>query len=186
VFLDVDCIPGTSLIGRYRNAAARPEHANALLCGPVTYLAPPGPGGYPAELDTLIDPHPARPNPEPNAVVEGTDYTLFWSLSFALTADTWHRVGGFCERYRGYGGEDTDFACSAAAAGVGMRWVGGAHAFHQYHRVSEPPIEHLRDILRNAEVFYERWGWWPMQGWLTSFEAAGLIHRDDTGRPALI
>jgi GT2 family glycosyltransferase len=186
VFLDVDCIPGSSLITRYQSAAARPEHADALLCGPVTYLAAPGPSGYPVDVDGLVDPHPARPNPEPDDIVGSTDYALFWSLSFALTTDTWHRIGGFCERYRGYGGEDTDFACCAAAAGVGMRWVGGAHAFHQYHPVSYPPTEHLHDILRNAEIFYERWGWWPMGGWLSSFEAAGLIHCDDNGRPTAL
>ena len=46
VFLDVDCIPGATLIGRYHRAATRHEHAQALLCGPVTYLPPPGPQGY--------------------------------------------------------------------------------------------------------------------------------------------
>jgi len=183
VFLDVDCIPGSSLIGRYQDAAAHPEHADALLCGPVTYLAPPGPCGYPADLDALAHPHPARPNPEPDDIVASSDYALFWSLSFAVTANTWYRVGGFCERYRGYGGEDTDFGYSAAAAGVGMRWVGAAHSFHQHHPVSDPPTEHLHDILRNAEIFHERWGWWPMEGWLKSFEQAGLIWRNEEGRP---
>jgi GT2 family glycosyltransferase len=46
VFLDVDCIPGADLIDRYHDAATQPEHAKALLCGPVTYLPPPGPNGY--------------------------------------------------------------------------------------------------------------------------------------------
>jgi hypothetical protein len=59
-----------------------------------------------------------------------------------------------------------------------MRWVGGADAFHQYHPVSDPPIEHLDDIVRNAAIFHQRWGWWPMQGWLREFEARGLIRRD--------
>jgi len=38
VFLDVDCIPAAALIGRYHHAAANRDHAQALLCGPVTYL----------------------------------------------------------------------------------------------------------------------------------------------------
>ena len=41
VFLDVDCIPDTELIARYHDAAEQPRYADALLCGPVTYLPPP-------------------------------------------------------------------------------------------------------------------------------------------------
>ncbi len=184
IFLDVDCIPGPDLTNRYQQTAGDPSHTDAILCGPVTYLPPPGPHGYPLDrLQHLRHPHPARPCPPGHQVVAGTDYRLFWSLSFALTASTWHRIGGFCEAYRGYGGEDTDFAQAAALRGVGLRWVGGADAFHQYHPVSDPPIEHLDDILRNAAVFHRRWGWWPMEGWLTSFHRLGLIGRDSEGRP---
>ena len=185
VFLDVDCIPGTCLIERYRRAADLSEHRDALLCGDVTYLPPPGPDGYPARLDHLVDPHPARPAPADGDVVHTDDYHLFWSLSFATSARTWRRIGGFCTRYRGYGAEDTDFGQVAAARDVPMRWVGGAHAFHQYHPVSDPPVEHLEDVVRNAEIFHDRWGWWPMQGWLDAFEDRGLITRDDDGRPAV-
>jgi N-acetylglucosaminyl-diphospho-decaprenol L-rhamnosyltransferase len=56
--------------------------------------------------------------------------------------------------------------------------VGGATAFHQYHPVEDPPLGHLDDILRNAAVFRQRWGWWPMQGWLAAFEQRGLINYD--------
>jgi hypothetical protein len=184
VFLDVDCIPGRELVSCYHRAAQQPEHADALLCGPVTYLPPPGRDGYPMErLHELASPHPARPAPPGHQIVAGADYRLFWSLSFAVTAPTWHRIGGFSEDYRGYGGEDTDFAQCAAARGVFLKWVGGADAFHQYHPVSDPPVEHLDDILRNAAVFQHKWGWWPMEGWLQGFAALGLIGRDAGGKP---
>ena len=186
VFLDVDCIPAANLIGRYRDVAAEPAHHDALLCGPVTYLPPPGAGGYDlTTLDAHPDPHPARPAPPDDAVTASTSYELFWSLSFAVTAPIWRRIGGFWQGYRGYGAEDTDFGQRAAAAGVGLRWVGGAHAFHQHHPVSDPPVEHLADIVRNATLFHQRWGWWPMGGWLDQFEELGLIHRDHRGRPCL-
>lgn len=184
IFLDVDCIPGADLVQRYHDAASRPEHASALLCGPVTYLQPPGPDGYDiAQIRAHPDPHPARPAPEEDTVVDTTDYALFWSLSFAVKSDVWQRIGGFCAQYRGYGGEDTDFAQCAAARRVPMRWVGGAHAFHQYHPVADPPVDHLDDILRNAAIFHQRWGWWPMEGWLSSFESQGVIYRRDDGCP---
>jgi GT2 family glycosyltransferase len=184
VFLDVDCIPDTGLIARYYDAANQPQYRDALLCGPVTYLPPPGPGGYPLDdLRARVDPHPARPNPPDDEIVGTTDYALFWSLSFAVSSTTWTKIGGFCERYRGYGGEDTDFAQCAAARGVSMQWVGGAHAFHQFHPTNDPPVEHVDDIVRNARIFHRRWGWWPMNGWLAGFEQAGLIERDSAGRP---
>jgi GT2 family glycosyltransferase len=187
VFLDVDCIPDAELVGRYHDTAGQPQYANTLLCGPVTYLPPPGPRGY--RLDDLrahIDPHPARPQPREDQVVRTTDYALFWSLSFAVAASTWTRIGGFCEQYRGYSGEDTDFAQSAAAQDVSMHWVGGAHAFHQFHPTADPPVQHVDDIVRNARIFHRRWGWWPMQGWLAGFEEAGVITRDASGRPCTV
>jgi N-acetylglucosaminyl-diphospho-decaprenol L-rhamnosyltransferase len=181
IFLDVDCIPAVAMIDGYRRAAADRMHRDALLCGPVTYLPPPPATGYDlAMLPALVDPHPARPTPEDEQVLVSTDYGLFWSLSFAVTAPTWRRIGGFCTCYRGYGGEDTDFAQLAAIAGVGLRWVGGAHAFHQFHAVSDPPVEHLVDIVANARTFYQRWGWWPMRGWLQKFAEQGLISWGET------
>lgn len=184
VFLDVDCIPGADMLARYAAAAdvdCEGGGGRSLLCGPVTYL-PPSPSGWSADaLLAATDPHPARPNPPPNTVLVGTDYDLFWSLSFASTPSTWQVTGGFEEDYAGYGGEDTDFAATAQAADVGLLWVGGAHAYHQYHPVSSPPVERLDDIIRNSALFHRRWNRWPMTGWLDEFERRGLIERNDSG-----
>ena len=67
----------------------------------------------------------------------------------------------------------------AADRGFAIAWVGGADAYHQHHPVSDPPVEHVDDILRNGEMFRRRWGHWPMGGWLRDFEAAGLIVHDE-------
>ena len=187
IFLDVDCIPGSDLVHGYQRAAGDPAHRTGLLCGPVTYLPEAGPGGYDlATLDLHVAPHPARPAPGPSEIVTSTDYELFWSLSFAVTVPVWQRIGGFCTQYTGYGGEDTDFAQTAAAEAITMRGLGGAHAFHQHHPISDPPVEHLDDIMLNAGIFHRRWGWWPMQGWLDAFEARGLIRFDRHGRPRIV
>lgn len=170
IFLDVDCIPGRRLVERYRQTAR--DHT--LLCGPVTYLPP---GDHPLDqLPHLTDPHPARPAPPDDATQPGNDHTLFWSLSFAVTTATWRHIGGFCEDYTGYGGEDTDFGQLADAKGVGLTWVGGAHAYHQHHPVQDPPVDHLDDILVNAALFHERWNWWPMRDWLDAFADLGLVN----------
>ncbi|CCQ17407.1 putative uncharacterized protein [Rhodococcus sp. AW25M09] len=180
VFLDVDCIPGAELIERYRGAATTPGNERSLLCGPVTYLKE-DVATDTAALASLTAPHPARPNPPVGAVEHGDNFDLFWSLSFAVDSATWRELGGFCEDYTGYGGEDTDFAATAEASGMGLRWVGGAHAYHQFHPVSDPPVEHLDDIVLNARTFFDRWGRWPMIGWLDAFAARGLVEFDAIG-----
>jgi GT2 family glycosyltransferase len=183
IFLDVDCVPGDKLVQRYCQLAAA-EESPTLLCGPVAYLPPPPAAGYQlASMPGLGRPHPARPVPPEDGVQRGGDHTLFWSLSFAVRAQLWCELGGFCEEYRGYGGEDTDFGQLAGRRRVGLTWVGGAWAYHQHHPSPQPPVQHLHDIIRNAGIFYRRWGWWPMSGWLQEFERRGLIvfeHRTQT------
>ncbi|MFB9314573.1 glycosyltransferase family 2 protein [Nocardioides plantarum] len=176
ILLDVDCLPGFDLVAAYADAAlAMPGR---LWSGPVTYLRPGAAVDHPAELAALDRPHAARPAPRPGEMLVATRPELFWSLSFALTPATWQRTGGFDEAYVGYGGEDTDLARRATAAGVELWWLGSARAYHQHHAVSSPPVEHLDAILRNGRLFRDRWGEWPMLGWLTAFEERGLVRRE--------
>lgn len=178
VFLDVDCIPASDLLGRYRAAASSVTGSPTVLCGPVHYL-PPAPAGYPLDdLEALADPHPGRPSPPPGALVKADDLRLFWSLSFAMRAPDWQLTGGFCEEYEGYGGEDTDFAMTLQSLRGNMFWVGGASAFHQHHSIESPPIRHVAAIVRNTNLFYRRWGWFAMEGWLSAFAEMGLAHLD--------
>lgn len=176
VLLDVDCLPARSLIARY--AAAASSHPGSLLAGAVTYLPPgiprTGPLPTPAELQGLA-PHAARPVAAPGVVVPEQRMELFWSLSFAVRPADHRRIGGFDEGYVGYGAEDTDYARRAEEAGIGLCWVGGAEAYHQHHPVSQPPVEHLHDIVRNARRYRSRWGAWPMEGWLEAFQSRGLV-----------
>ena len=98
-----------------------------------------------------------------------------------MSARSWKAVGGFDEGYVGYGGEDTDFAQRLGRAGGRLVWVGGARAFHQHHATSSPPVEHVHDIVVNANRFARRWGWWPMEGWLDAFADLGLARRRPDG-----
>ncbi|MET3806537.1 GT2 family glycosyltransferase [Nakamurella sp. UYEF19] len=179
VFLDVDCIPSASMLDSYGRALDLTE-GPALHCGVVRYLDAPMPA---TQLDPSMlhsRPHPARPVPGPEQLIASTDWQLFWSLSFALSRQTWLRLNGFHEEYVGYGAEDTDFGYAAHQQGVNLVWVGGADAYHQYHPTSSRSSSHLDDILRNATIFERRWGFWPMLGWLEEFEATGTAHYDAT------
>jgi GT2 family glycosyltransferase len=179
VFLDVDCLPAPGLVEAYAHAASDASTRGRLLCGPVTYLDPPPAGGYDLRrLDALDRPHTARPAPAPGEIELGGPHELFWSLSFALTPAVWSLIGGFDDGYAGYGGEDTDFGFRAREAGVELAWIGSARAYHQHHEVERPPVRHLDDILVNGARFRDRWGRWPMQGWLDEFARLGFVRKE--------
>ncbi|MFB4354292.1 galactosyltransferase-related protein [Microbacterium sp. LS_15] len=181
VFLDVDCLPGPDLLDGY--VAASHSHPDGLLCGPVTYLESVQRPSSPDDLAAATNPHPVRPDPSTGTIETAgfAEYDLFWSLSFAVTPTTWGQLGGFDERYEGYGAEDTDLGRRARSLGIPLHWVGGAHAYHQWHPAGTPPWRHLDDILRNGALFAERWGEWPMGGWIDDFVAAGAVEEHAGG-----
>ncbi|OLT37643.1 hypothetical protein BJF82_10075 [Kytococcus sp. CUA-901] len=187
VFLDVDCIAEPELVGAYGRtvgAGGGDRPGPRLWCGVTGRLREVADAAhdYPVEdrdaLRALSDPAAGRPAPGPGEVVEEPELTRFWSLNFAMTAADFEAVGGFDEAYVGYGGEDTDFAQRLGAAGGSMAWLGGAVAHHQWHTTHSPPWDHVEDVVRNAGVFAERWGWWPMEGWLEQFATEGLVRQD--------
>ena len=175
VLLDVDCVPGPSLVERYLATAADAD----VRLGDVLYL-PPGDLSsidY-ARLDRIGTRHPSKPDLAFDEVRATPDHGELWGLSFALSAAAWRAAGGMDERYVGYGGEETDFGLRLAAAGLTMAWVGGARAYHQHHPVSVPPLQHFDAILLNARLFRATWGRWCMDYWLGQFAARGFIGID--------
>ena len=63
-----------------------------LLTGPTGYLPAPGTGGYDLEALPEARFHAGRPRPAVGAADRDVDHSLFWSLSFATTAETWSRI----------------------------------------------------------------------------------------------
>lgn len=189
IFLDVDCIPSPTLVQEYGEAVRDDRSswrgqdepagsAPALFSGDIAYLPPEPESGYPVDdLAALATPSPLRPVLAAGQRQIETRFELFWSLSFAMSAADFETSGGFCEEYQGYGGEDTDFAQVVNRLGGSLTWVGGATAYHQHHDSVMPPVHHLVAVVRNANVFYDRWGWWPMDGWLQAFATRGLAAR---------
>ncbi|KQQ25328.1 sugar transferase [Methylobacterium sp. Leaf123] len=179
VFLDVDCIPGPTLVAAYADAAATER---GLFLGEVLYLPPDAIAGGtapdPAALDRLGRVHPARPPLPETGLRREPDAGQLWGLSFALPVEAWRAVGGMDESYVGYGGEETDLAARLAGSGLPTFWVAGARAYHQHHAVHVPPLQHFVPILANATRFRARHGRWCMTYWLEQFRAAGLIAWD--------
>ncbi|NKV12096.1 hypothetical protein GS909_15900 [Rhodococcus hoagii] len=133
---------------------------------------------YPGAGVPPVAPHPARPAPPDGTVLVDDRYELFWSLSFAVRPRVWQRLGGFCGLH-GVWRRGHRLRPGCCGAGWGSPGSGERTHFHLHHRVSDPPVEHLDDILRNAAIFERRWGWWPMRGLLDAFESRGLIRFDE-------
>lgn len=184
VFLDVDVVPAPTLVERYSEVlASSPDgHPPRVLCGSVAYQPPPVPAGQRTAVAIKGRYHPARLPLPPDRVRVESDYSLFWSLSFAVSVRDFFVVGGFDEDYLGYGAEDTDFGQRLARNHGQLLFVGGAGAVHQYHPSPSPPVQHVADIVANANTFADKWGWWPMQSWLEQFADLGLARRNVVGR----
>ncbi|WP_457104167.1 glycosyltransferase family 2 protein [Methylobacterium sp. P5_C11] len=177
IFLDVDCIPSADLVAGLSRAV---DEQDGLVCCEIGYL-PAGAvvdGWREADLARLGHPHPVRAFPPPGTVAPAPQPGLFWSLAFAVRAATYDRLGGFDEAFSGYGAEDTDLAFRADKAGVPILFLGGPRAYHQHHPGYDPPLQHFRDIVANADRFHVRHGFWPMDGWLDGFARLGLIAAD--------
>ena len=174
VFLDIDCVPAPDMIAVLSDVLAQRD---AFVCAQVRYLKHELRDGW-AEPSLLEDSvvHPDRIFPAHGSSEAGHP-GLFWSLAFGVRAKTFDRLGGFNEAFTGYGAEDTDLAFRARDAGIPILLCADAVAFHQPHESLDPPLQHFADIMRNASLFRERHGVWPMQGWLNAFEEMGLIQR---------
>ncbi|MBE9584231.1 hypothetical protein IM792_07220 [Mucilaginibacter sp. JRF] len=167
VFLDVDCIPAMEMLMIYDQQ----WEDDQLLSGQVRYLS----AGF---GKNLITPENLMAHSITDPIRSGLvniPYELFWSLNFGCSKVLFTRIGGFDKRFKGYGGEDTDFAFEARKNNVQIKNV-PAIAYHQYHSSYSPPLNHLSDIITNANLFYSKWQIWPMDGWLMKFKEAGLIY----------
>jgi GT2 family glycosyltransferase len=173
LFLDVDCIAMRGLVATM--TANLIEH-DALICAEVRYLGPADARADWEEADLLKHSggHPARRFPAAG-VREIDNPGLFWSLVFGIRRARFDALGGFDERFQGYGAEDTDFGFRARDAQLPVLFMGGPGAFHQHHASFDPPLQHFQDIVRNAQLFHEKWGIWPMEGWLGAFAKRGLV-----------
>lgn len=176
LFLDVDCIPRTNLVATMDRAL---RLSDALICPEVRYL---GPNDFhyqeDIELEQASVQHPVRTFPDRGSRIE-PNAGLFWSLTFGIRSVRFDALGGFDQGYDGYGAEDTDFGFRAAEAGLPLMFLGGTGSFHQHHGVMSPPLQHIADIVRNANRFHARWGIWPMDDWLRQFRELGLVSLSD-------
>lgn len=191
VFLDDVVIPGPRTLERFAEAVTGDaEQSDAdlpdgpvLWEGPILQLPePPDPVvGYPMRrLHAIGRRAPRAPRLGVGEYRVEPRPLLFSASSFAMSAEAFHRVGGFDADYLGRGLESADLAERARRAGGGVVWVGGADAYRQ----PVPPLsaeEQARHALAHAELWRRRWGAEPDHPWLTRLVAEGLLARSADG-----
>ena len=101
----------------------------------------------------------------------------FQSAVFGVSRSDFDKVGGFDEQYHGFGIGDIDFATRCHAAGIGLEKL-SLTAFHQYRANYQFPINHLLDIVTNANLFKAKWGYYPATDWLSAFVSQGFVNQD--------
>ena len=170
IFLDVDCLCSPTLLENLTTKL----NEGIITSAPARYLPfIPLTGDYTeVEQDACV--HPKRTSLPTETLLP---YKKFWSLVFALTKNTFDKIGGFDENFTGYGGEDTDFAERFNNKGYGFMFVGD-EVLHQYHHKYTPPLNYLREIVENANYFYSKHRYFPMYTWLQTFCKMGYITLD--------
>nr|WP_175545970.1 glycosyltransferase family A protein [Salegentibacter echinorum] len=172
-FLDVDCIPSESYI---ESLFKFNFHDDELYMGLPKYLFSEVENFNQEELDAKSIIHPHRPEHNKVKIIE--DYGMFWSLTFFLTYDTFKKIGGFDNYYKGYGAEDTDFAFKARELNIGFILTPFT-VYHQQHSFCRPPLNSMKSIVRNCNYFYKKWQIWPMANHLEEFAKRSLILWDE-------
>lgn len=170
-FLDVDCIPSPTYFERM---SANVKASCGMVMGQPKYLVRKVRYEHDKEqLNEISIFHPVRPRIDKD-LMQFDAYELFWSLCFSIRKDQYLKVGGFDNLFKGYGGEDTDFAFTLRKYRIPF-YLSPAIVYHQQHTVYRPPLHAFLFIIKNAKYFFEKWDVWPMDDWLKKFEQMGYI-----------
>ena len=108
---------------------------------------------------------------------EKVPFAEFDATLFSITRSDFERVGGFDTEYSGFGIGDYDFAMRCSKAGLFLL-NSGRYVYKQFHVHYNPPVNHLCDLVANAELFKRKWGAYPACKWFTQFADIGLINPD--------
>lgn len=171
IFLDADCIPEPAFIEKMTGYV---RDNDGLMMAFPRFLD--GPSRFEDSERTLIkNSHTVRKYPAPDGGVEKQeDYSMFLNMAFAISKKNFDKIGGFNQKFNGYGPHGVDFAYRAREADIPL-YATGATIFHQPHREHPPALQHFEEVVDNCCRFYENWNEWPMQSSLSELKSLGLI-----------
>ena len=165
IYLDVDCICPEGMLGDLVKSLA----VGKVVTVNVSELNQRVNNIEESYLQSLVTPNVSA--------AEKVPFINFNTDIFGITRIDYERVGGFDLDYNGFGIGDMDFAARCSQAGLYLL-NNGRHVYKQFHAHYHPPVNHLCDIVANAEVFRQKWGAYPICEMFAQFAELGLINAD--------
>ncbi|MFL1896388.1 glycosyltransferase family 2 protein [Aquimarina sp. 2-A2] len=170
IFINIKCIPEANFIGTMIRHALLYE---GLIMGTPKYITQKIESDF--DIETLGESsvyHPQRP--EVYDIKQEFNYQLFWSLCFTISKTQYTILNGFDTRFSGYGAEDLDFAFKARELNCPF-YLNDAIVYHQQYAFYALPLNNFDYVIKNSDLFYEKWGEWPMDSTLEKFTQLELI-----------
>ena len=165
IYLDVDCICPESLLEDLVRSLAIGKVVTANVCQ------------LDKKAEDISESYVQQLALPQATAAEKVPFVQFDTNIFGITRKDYERVGGFDLDYHGFGIGDLDFAARCSQAGLYLVNT-GRHVFKQFHAHYNPPVNHLCDIVSNAEVFKQKWGAYPSCDLFARFAELGLINAD--------
>jgi hypothetical protein len=97
-------------------------------------------------------------------------------MFFIRKAD-FEKTNGFDETYDGYGLNDEDFFTQCRSVGLSIT-DHPSIVFSPARDLTRCPVNHLLDFVHNAQLFREKWGFYPRKDILCAYADKGLINKD--------
>ncbi|MCU7553799.1 galactosyltransferase-related protein [Alteromonas sp. ASW11-19] len=174
VFTDVDCVPHPELFSLLTEAPTR----GVIQTTGFTEMTVMSRNACYSELSALA----AKGN---NQHVTTPSRGTFNSALFSLNRQDFMQLGGFDEGFYGFGIGDIDFATRCAKRGMQIK-TRPVVTFKQYRHCRRCPLNHLLDIVANANRYREKWGYYPETAWLTAFMAQGFVSKARANAPLTV
>ena len=172
IFLDADCICSPTLF----DSLLLDVNDSTIISGKPRFLTMvPTHANY-GQLTSQAVKHPKR---ELVPVDTNVSHNYFWSMVFAITRNAFNGIGRFDEDFKGYGGEDSDFAERFSKKNYNLKFVDD-FVLHQYHDKFDPPLHQIESICLNANLFYKKHGEHTMLKWISVFEDMGYVRLEGT------
>lgn len=99
------------------------------------------------------------------------------SAMFFIHKADFEKTGGFDETFDGYGLNDEDFFSQCRNVGLSLAGPPSI-VFSPTRDLNRCPVNHLLDFAHNAQLFREKWGFYPRKDILYAYADKGLINKD--------